>query len=127
MRHIRTARTARLTALLGAVATLLAALFLCLGQPETTPGTTAHGAHRGLTTAGLGPSGSAYDCPYDRGACGLYPDLTAAVLTAPPLDGPSDGDGLAVGPGRIRQAPGALPTGAPSRAPDLHVLQVLRT
>ncbi|MER6998309.1 hypothetical protein [Streptomyces sp. NPDC000410] len=133
LRHIRTARTARIArpvALVTATATLLAALFVCLGagradaptdHAEARPGTPA------LTAAPSAYRHSQYSCPYDRDDCGLFPHLTPAVLTAPPPDTPVDGVGpvswLAPepSPGQVRRT-GALP-----RAPDLHVLQVLRT
>ncbi|MGI5483088.1 hypothetical protein [Streptomyces lavendofoliae] len=73
-----------------------------------------------------GPMAAAYACPYDRGDCGLFPYLTAAVLTAPPLDPPPQtGDPARVAPDRRAGPPAAA--GARPRAPDLHVLQVLRT
>ncbi|WP_435970462.1 hypothetical protein [Streptomyces sp. Qhu_M48] len=135
-------------ALVSAVATLLAALFFCLGagpeghheeaapRPDTGTATTAPDT-RAATTASLATTGSAavaagspaveYVCPYDRGGCSLFPSLSPAVLSAPPLDPPlQTADGLPrldppSGDGLVRR-PGARP-----RAPDLHVLQVLRT
>ncbi|WP_017238937.1 hypothetical protein [Streptomyces sp. SS] len=103
-------------ALASAVATLLAALFLCLGagpdreDPHHEPGESL----RAVTVVGE------YVCPYDRGGCSLFPSLSPAVLSAPPLDPPLDAAG---GPddGPARRS------GAQPRAPDLHVLQVLRT
>ncbi|MFD8196423.1 hypothetical protein [Streptomyces wuyuanensis] len=150
MRNARTAHTARPMALGSAVATLFAALFLCLGQADTGPGAARkHGAHgeaaefpaAASASPAPGPAGgatravpgtradsaAAYTCPYDRGDCGLFPHLTAAVLTAPPQDAPPAAAGLTPGavPDRV---PGGPPrTGALPRAPDLHVLQVLRT
>ncbi|MEU6709521.1 hypothetical protein [Streptomyces wuyuanensis] len=150
MRNARTAHTARPMALGSAVATLLAALFICLGQADTGPGQArdhdahrdtevfraaasaspapgpAGGADRAARGAGADPA-AAYTCPYDRGDCGLFPHLTAAVLTAPPQDAPPAAAGLT--PGAVPdRAPGGPPrTGALPRAPDLHVLQVLRT
>ncbi|MEU2544702.1 hypothetical protein ABZ618_04560 [Streptomyces roseolus] len=130
-------------ALASAVATLLAALFVCLGSgpsgPDghpgheraaaaTTVGPAAPGASSGpAATAVPGAGRAAYVCPYDRGDCSLFPALSPAVLSAPPLDPPLHAedrlprvDGLA-GEGAGRD-PGVRP-----RAPDLHVLQVLRT
>ncbi|MGW7368299.1 hypothetical protein ACWGI8_33995 [Streptomyces sp. NPDC054841] len=135
LRHYRIARTARPMALASAVATLLAALFICLGQAGTGAATGtaegAHGAgtgaHRVLTPASTTPSDAEYSCPYDRGDCGLFRHLSPAVLTAPPLDGPLDSAGLPPGPARAHQAARVPRTGALPRAPDLHVLQVLRT
>ncbi|MEU4066177.1 hypothetical protein AB0F25_27820 [Streptomyces wedmorensis] len=110
-------------ALASAVATLLAALFLCLGagpdreDPHHEPGESL----RAVTVVGE------YVCPYDRGGCSLFPSLSPAVLSAPPLDPPLDAAG---GPPRLAAPPGDGParrSGAQPRAPDLHVLQVLRT
>ncbi|MGA5553951.1 hypothetical protein [Streptomyces lavendulocolor] len=140
-------RIARPMALVGAVATLFAVLFVCLaphdggadrrgaGHARTAAAYTASGhtvsGHivSGHTVAGHMASGhtiTAYVCPYDRGDCGLFPYLTPAVLTAPPLDPPPQTDDLAwVGPHRRAGPPAAA--GERPRAPDLHVLQVLRT
>lgn len=123
-------------ALVSAVATLLAALFFCLGAgpgpenhhagtgPRTPSGATATG-----TTATPAATGTVveYICPYDRGGCSLFPSLSPAVLSAPPLDPPLHAaDGLPrfeppSGDGAARRS------GVRPRAPDLHVLQVLRT
>lgn len=121
-------------ALVSAVATLLAALFVCLGSGPSGPG--GHPGHeRAAAPASVGPTATpvpgtgraAYVCPYDRGDCSLFPALSPAVLSAPPLDPPLHTedrlprvDALA-GEGAGRD-PGVRP-----RAPDLHVLQVLRT
>ncbi|MGA5169975.1 MULTISPECIES: hypothetical protein [Streptomyces] len=135
-------RIARPMALVGAVATLFAVLFVCLaphdggadrrgaGHARTAAAYTASGhTVSGHTVAGHMASGhtiTAYVCPYDRGDCGLFPYLTPAVLTAPPLDPPPQTDDLAwVGPHRRAGPPAAA--GERPRAPDLHVLQVLRT
>ncbi|MFF8376360.1 hypothetical protein ACF07V_09560 [Streptomyces sp. NPDC015661] len=124
-------------ALASAVATLLAALFLCLGtgpdgervHHEEGPRATGVTAHRGPTarTAEAGSVTGEYICPYDRGGCSLFPSLSPAVLSAPPLDTP-----LHAGGGLPRLAPPpadgpARRSDARPRAPDLHVLQVLRT
>ncbi|MGA4861457.1 hypothetical protein ACPB9J_02285 [Streptomyces lavendulocolor] len=135
-------RIARPMALVGAVATLFAVLFVCLaphdggadrrgaGHARVAAAYTASGhTVSGHTVAGHMASGhtiTAYVCPYDRGDCGLFPYLTPAVLTAPPLDPPPQTDDLAwVGPHRRAGPPAAA--GERPRAPDLHVLQVLRT
>lgn len=140
-RHIRDARP---TALLSAVATLLAALYVCLGPADThherSPTVRAAAAQHTERAASPGitlrtdaaAAGRAeapeYTCPYDRSNCRFLPHLSPAVLTAPhPADPLGTGD---VSPARL-----ALPShtgqvsrsGAFPRAPDLHVLQVLRT
>ncbi|MET9800696.1 hypothetical protein [Streptomyces sp. NPDC006368] len=114
-------RDARPMVPVSAVVTLLAALFVCLGGTE---GTRHHPDRedRRMTVV----AGTSYDCPYDRGDCALFPHLTPVVLTAPPLDPPQQADGLA----RLGEAHGTdrpERSGARPRAPDLHVLQVLRT
>lgn len=134
LRLERPYRHARPMALVSAVATLLAALFVCLGSGPSGPG--GHPGHeRAAAPAPVGPAATpvpgtgraAYVCPYDRGGCSLFPALSPAVLSAPPLDPPLHTedrlprvDALA-GEGAGRD-PGVRP-----RAPDLHVLQVLRT
>ncbi|MFI5755473.1 DUF2946 family protein [Streptomyces sp. NPDC051569] len=127
-------------ALASAVATLLAALFICLG-----PGTDGKPGDGMGSGTGAGTDASAgrhpdlghqtrvhqahaqYSCPYDEGDCRLFPHASPAVLTVPPPAAP-----LATEGHLPRLAP-AHPTGRPTRsgahprAPDLHVLQVLRT
>ncbi|MET4925939.1 hypothetical protein P3L51_26915 [Streptomyces sp. PSRA5] len=139
-RHIRDARP---TALLSAVATLLAALYVCLAPVEThhpassspTVTAAAHTASAGITlrtdaggTAARPAPAPEYTCPYDRGGCRFIPHLTPAVLTAPlPADPLGTGD---VSPPRPALPPNTgqvSRSGAFPRAPDLHVLQVLRT
>ncbi|GAA2475576.1 hypothetical protein [Streptomyces gobitricini] len=119
-------RIARPMALVGAVATLLAVLCVCLSPHGGTGG--RDGGHE-RAVAGHTATGhlvTEYACPYDRSDCGLFPYLTPAVLTAPLLDPPPQADALVrVGPHRGAGRPAA--TGARPRAPDLHVLQVLRT
>ncbi|MET9673636.1 hypothetical protein ABZY68_11160 [Streptomyces sp. NPDC006482] len=112
-------------ALVSAVATLLAALFVCLGAG---PGPDAHHEagpelHTVRATAVVGE----YICPYDRGGCSLVPSLSPAVLSAPPLDPPLQAEGRLP---RLDPPSGDGPayrSGVRPRAPDLHVLQVLRT
>ncbi|GHE24771.1 hypothetical protein [Streptomyces hydrogenans] len=137
LRLERPYRHARPMALVSAVATLLAALFVCLGRGPAGPG--GHPGHARAAAAAPaaspgpaatpvpGTGAAAYVCPYDRGDCSLFPSLSPAVLSAPPLDPPLHTedrlprvDALA-GDGAGRD-PGVRP-----RAPDLHVLQVLRT
>ncbi|MFF9864198.1 MULTISPECIES: hypothetical protein [unclassified Streptomyces] len=116
-------RIARPMALLGAVVTLLAALFVCLGGADRAEAHRGHADVRMTLAAG---DVTEYSCPYDRGGCTLFPYLTPAVLTAPPLDPPQQADALT----RLGEAHAPDPverTGARPRAPDLHVLQVLRT
>ncbi|MFF8292569.1 hypothetical protein ACF068_25510 [Streptomyces sp. NPDC016309] len=125
-------RIARPMAFAGAVATLLAALFVCVA-PHGGAGAGHRGPVAGSTAAGHPASGygtgheaGEYICPYDRGDCGLFPYLTPAVLTAPPLDPPAQPDGL-VRAGATAPAGRPAASGVRPRAPDLHVLQVLRT
>ncbi|MFE5946249.1 hypothetical protein [Streptomyces sp. NPDC056480] len=135
-RLVRPSQHARPMALVSAVATLLAALFFCLGAgpgpdnhhtgtgPRTASGPTATGTTAAPTVTGTVVE---YICPYDRGGCSLFPSLSPAVLSAPPLDPPLHAaDGLPrfeppSGDGAARRS------GVRPRAPDLHVLQVLRT
>ncbi|MEU2077045.1 hypothetical protein [Streptomyces sp. NPDC013489] len=141
-RLVRPSQHARPMALVSAVATLLAALFFCLGAgpgpeahhagtgPEAESGSAGTGAAaRTATPAARAAAGSVveYICPYDRGGCSLFPSLSPAVLSAPPLDPPLHAaDGLP----RVEPPSGdgaARRSGVRPRAPDLHVLQVLRT
>ncbi|MFD5368546.1 hypothetical protein [Streptomyces sp. NPDC127103] len=144
-RLVRPSQHARPMALVSAVATLLAALFFCLGAgpgPEAhhagtgpgaasgSAGTGTSAAPRTATTAARAATAGTvveYICPYDRGGCSLFPSLSPAVLSAPPLDPPLHAaDGLP----RVEPPSGdgaARRSGVRPRAPDLHVLQVLRT
>lgn len=70
---------------------------------------------------------SRYICPYDRGDCGRFAHLSPAVLTAPPPAAPQAATVTLTHlepPYRTGPSPRS---GALARAPDLHVLQVLRT
>ncbi|MBM9621928.1 hypothetical protein JE024_24975 [Streptomyces zhihengii] len=128
-RGVRVAHRVRPTALVSAVATLVGALFLCLGT-GTGPAPAHHpaGEGRGVFSAAPGHDRTpTFGCPYDRGGCGLMPVLSPAVLTAPPLDTPLQA--AAEPPYTVPPAPpgGHRHSAAQPRAPDLHVLQVLRT
>ncbi|MFF3977183.1 hypothetical protein [Streptomyces sp. NPDC001828] len=105
-------------ALLSAMATLLAALFICLAAGGEHPARP-----HGPPTSGAAP----YVCPYDRGDCGLFPHDVPAVLTAPPQDAPAPAAVQDVHPVSLRAGAASVWPGARPRAPDLHVLQVLRT
>ncbi|MGW0468189.1 hypothetical protein ACWDX6_23420 [Streptomyces sp. NPDC003027] len=108
-------------ALVSAVATLLAALFVCAGVTDAP----AHRPSEPRMTFAV--AAEEYVCPYDRDDCSLFPSLSPAVLTAPPLDPPPQAEGRLPRldtPHRTGLAPRS---DAPPRAPDLHVLQVLRT
>ncbi|MFC8290746.1 hypothetical protein [Streptomyces sp. NPDC057250] len=117
-------------ALVSAVATLLAALSFCLGAG---PGAESHHGpapeQRVRTAAATVAVAVAveYVCPYDRGGCSLFPSPSPAVLGAPAPDPPLQAaDGLP----RLAPVSGDGParrSGVRPRAPDLHVLQVLRT
>ncbi|MFJ9027358.1 hypothetical protein ACIRQP_02295 [Streptomyces sp. NPDC102274] len=135
--HIRVTRPA---ALLSAVATLFAALFICLGpdpggtgvhhsdgSATAVAGGTAYGPAAGTTVRDRAEAEARYTCPYDNGDCGLFPRQSPAVLTVPPPAIPLAGD---VQPAHLEPPcpTGQVPrSGALARAPDLHVLQVLRT
>ncbi|MGW7287495.1 hypothetical protein ACWGH4_18620 [Streptomyces sp. NPDC054847] len=137
----RLSRTARPTALLSAVATLLGALFICLGPAGAHHGRPSPRAHGpGATDAAeartpaaqertAAHTATAYSCPYDDGGCGLLPVLSPAVLTVPPPqpDAPLEGGTPLPHPGPAADAGGRGRSGVLARAPDLHVLQVLRT
>lgn len=114
-------------ALMSAVATLLAALFVCLGMgPEPRE---HHDSAAGAVTAAVAVApaqgGPAYTCPYDSKRCGVFPHLSPAVLTAPPPATP-----VAAEPQHFAPPAAADPvrdSGALPRAPGRHVLQVMRT
>ncbi|MFF8956873.1 hypothetical protein [Streptomyces sp. NPDC014894] len=114
------ARTGRPTALLSAVATFLGALFICLGPPAEHHG-------RLVTLAPSAQLVPSYSCPFDDGSCGLLPKTVAAVLTTPPPDAPDTVEERLPRPDPAAGPGVALRTPAQPRAPDLHVLQVLRT
>lgn len=116
----RLRRTERPTALLSAVATLLGALFICLGPA---------GPHHDRTgpSAPEFPTVTAYSCPDDDGGYGPLPRLSPAVLTAPPLDTPVEAGTEPPRPGPSADAGRPDRSGVRARAPDLYVLQALRT
>ncbi|MBT2528570.1 hypothetical protein J7E91_24995 [Streptomyces sp. ISL-99] len=119
----RTGRTRRPTALLSAVATLLTAVFFCLGAGSEPR--EQHGPVAAATAAAPAQDGPAYICPYDSQHCGAFPHLSPAVLTAPPPATP-----VAAEPQYFAPPAGADPVrgaGVLPRAPGRHVLQVMRT
>ncbi|MEV7415805.1 hypothetical protein [Streptomyces sp. NPDC089919] len=128
-------RDTRPVALLCALGTLLAALFLCAaagsgaapgagyGTAEAPGVQTAAAVHHPHSRAAMQ---AAYLCPYELPGCSPFSHLTPGVLTTPPPVAPLPALPVpAAGPAR-RPGP-RLPAGPPARAPDLHVLQVLRT
>ncbi|GGP40493.1 hypothetical protein GCM10010278_16540 [Streptomyces melanogenes] len=125
MGGVRRIRISRPVALVSAMATLLAALFLCLtagGGASADPIPRAH--HAAVPMSGA----AQYSCPYDRGDCGLFPHTDPAVLTAPPpLDTSAPGAAHAAWTAAASPSGAPVRSGALPRAPDLHVLQVLRT
>ncbi len=127
LNHIR--RTARPMALVSAAATLLGALLICLSP--VAPHHSSHSASPPdvVQTAATAATAATYvyTCPYDKRGCGLLPLVEPAVLTAPPPDAPLP-SGAQPPHFDPPAATGGLPrSGALPRAPDLHVLQVLRT
>ncbi|MFD5034345.1 hypothetical protein ACFVWX_24855 [Streptomyces sp. NPDC058220] len=135
----------RPTALVSAVATLFAALFICLGpgpgpadahhRPDSAAGATAAGSRAPhvqhvraeQVRAEQVRAEDRFSCPYDNGDCGLFPHLSPAVLTVPPPAAPLTG-GVQLQHLEPPHPTGQVPrSGALARAPDLHVLQVLRT
>ncbi|WP_031146227.1 hypothetical protein [Streptomyces erythrochromogenes] len=114
-RHGRSAlRRAVLLTVLGVLA---GALFLCArpGEPHSASEALAHGTAHAVCAS-----------PYDLPGCSPLAHVTPAVLPVPPPAVTVPGNGPqaaahATAAGLVR-APEAL-----ARAPDLHVLQVLRT
>lgn len=108
-------------ALLSAMATLLAALFICTAMDDPAP------PAGGTVISLAGAADARYDCPYDRGHCALFSRVSTAVLTVHPPTAPLAPDS---GPQPLEHAYAGgrvIGSGARARAPDLHVLQVLRT
>ncbi|MFD7338237.1 hypothetical protein ACFV98_19860 [Streptomyces violascens] len=132
MGGVRLTRITRPVARLSAMATLLAALFVCLAagggeNPARLP-QALNFVRAGGTPIGPPADGSAqYVCPYDQGDCGLFPHTGPAVLTTPPTDAPVPAAVHAVRPVPPRAGAAPVRFGPRPRAPDLHVLQVLRT
>ncbi|MCZ0979425.1 hypothetical protein O1L60_10865 [Streptomyces diastatochromogenes] len=111
-------------ALVSAVATLLAALFLCLGTGPD--GERAHHPEGPAKATAFAAVTGEYTCPYDRGGCSLFPSLSPRC-SARPCSTPAPRGGRAP---RLAPPAGEGParrSDARPRAPDLHVLQVLRT
>ncbi|MFI6053578.1 hypothetical protein ACIBCO_26265 [Streptomyces violascens] len=132
MGGVRLTRITRPVALLSAMATLLAALFICLAagggeNPAHLPQALDF-VRAGGTPIGPSADGPAqYVCPYGQGDCGLVPHTGPAVLTTAPTDAPAPAAVHAVRP--VTPGAGTVPVrfGPRPRAPDLYVLQVLRT
>ncbi|RSS80537.1 hypothetical protein [Streptomyces sp. WAC06614] len=125
-RHRRPA--VRRGALLGVLGALLGALLLCTragGGTEVMP-THAKAGLGGVAVDGSASAHSSYVCPGDLPGCSHFPHVAPGLVPVPPpavlpprAEPPP---GAAAGPeGRIRLSRG------PARAPDLHVLQVMRT
>ncbi|THA77875.1 hypothetical protein [Streptomyces sp. A0592] len=114
-RHGRSAL--RRAALLTVLGVLAGALLLCArsGEPHSASEVRAHGTAHTVCVS-----------PYDLPGCSPLAHVTPAVLPVPPPAVTVPGGGTqaaahATAAGRIR------PPEALARAPDLHVLQVLRT
>ncbi|MEU8762950.1 hypothetical protein [Streptomyces sp. NPDC048659] len=118
-------RHARPLALASAVATLVGALFLCLGARDTVGGGSF--AEHERTTRHHASVVEQFVCPYDPAGCSLFPSLSPAVLSAPPPAAPLHPEGRPPRPGAPHHSGPAPGPAARARAPDLHVLQVLRT
>ncbi|MEU6977044.1 hypothetical protein [Streptomyces sp. NPDC046371] len=119
-------RHARPLALASAVATLIGALFLCLGVGDPAGADRDPAAHEQVLRHHTSVVDE-YVCPFDPGGCSLFPSLSPAVLSAPPLDPPLHTEGRLPRLDAPHHSGLAPRPGAQPRAPDLHVLQVLRT
>ncbi|MFF8260479.1 hypothetical protein [Streptomyces virginiae] len=123
----------RRAAVLTVLAALAGALFLCArsGDPDVSSGARAPGAAYGATDGAA--SGAAYGTeravcvsPYDLPGCSPLAHVTPAVLPVPPPAVTVTGGGPL--PCAHTRAAGRIRPPEPlARAPDLHVLQVLRT
>ncbi|MCB5170037.1 hypothetical protein LG634_35195 [Streptomyces bambusae] len=129
--HFGRRRVTRPAALVCALGALVAALLLCGGPFGGHAGgalrTAAAAPHH--SPAGYGPGRAAadrpvYECPDGMPGCSGRVHGTPAVLTVPPPA--AEAPGVPVLAPRPRAAGRALPPQPPARAPDLHVLQVLR-
>uniref|UniRef100_A0AAU2VAN7 DUF2946 domain-containing protein n=1 Tax=Streptomyces sp. NBC_00003 TaxID=2903608 RepID=A0AAU2VAN7_9ACTN len=132
MGGVRLTRITRPVALLSAMATLLAALFICLAagggeHPARLPQALNFVRAGGTPIGPLADGPAQYTCPYDQGDCGLFPHTVPAVLTTPPMDTPAPAAVHDVRPVTPRAGAAPVRFRARPRAPDLHVLQVLRT
>ncbi|MEV7520711.1 hypothetical protein [Streptomyces sp. NPDC091371] len=106
-------RAVRLTAFWGLVGALLAVLFLC-ARPGGTDRVVEARAHAVCVS------------PYDLPGCSPLAHAMPGVLPAPPPTAvPAGGEPPA--PARACGAGSTRPPEPLARAPDLHVLQVLRT
>ncbi|MET9573579.1 hypothetical protein ACFYNW_08055 [Streptomyces virginiae] len=116
----------RRAAVLTVLAALTGALFLCArsGDPDVSsearaPGAAyraTHGAERAVCVA-----------PYDLPGCSPLAHVTPAVLPVPPPAVTVTGGGGPLPCAPTRAAGRIRPPEPLARAPDLHVLQVLRT
>ncbi|WP_328970685.1 hypothetical protein [Streptomyces sp. NBC_00239] len=128
--HIGHRRVVRPVALACALATLVAALFLC-ARPVAGHGTgsdraaTAVLSHPSSPSSPSSPGHGAYDCPGGMPGCSGFVHGTPAVLTVPLPAAPAAGPPAPVP--MPRPVSRVLPPQPLARAPDLHVLQVLRT
>ncbi|MEV8531249.1 hypothetical protein [Streptomyces sp. NPDC051211] len=122
--HTQRGRRLRRAALLCALGPLVAALFLCARTGGGDAAVRVQAAAPGVP-AGHAPH-AAFVCPYDLPACSPFSHVTPGVLPAPPpaVTAP----GAEPPPPRPTRSAGAVrPPQPAARAPDLHVLQVLRT
>ncbi|MEV7614574.1 hypothetical protein [Streptomyces sp. NPDC089799] len=128
-------RGVRRAALLCALGTLVGALFLC-ARPGggTVPASGPAGPHpRPLTVRAVAPvpvpahwAHASYVCPYDLPACAPFSHVTPGLVPVPPPAVAAPG-AEPPPPGAVRAVGAVRPVQPPARAPDLHVLQVLRT
>ncbi|MFF7309310.1 hypothetical protein [Streptomyces sp. NPDC008137] len=106
-----------------ALAVLLATVVMCLGHTEHGVGDDSRAGHHAMTTA----AAHLDDCPAGESCCASAVHPVAGVLAAPVQPVPAL---LPRMPDLPRRQGGPAPVAQPppaSGAPDLHVLQVLRT